>query len=1012
MKSALSNLSIRLKIALIVTVVALIGFTVTIATIINQSIEVEKKTALKLVDESALVGREQAQEILDRAMVTARANARAMLAMKATHQESRAAVDDLLANSLRQNPDLVGAWTLWEPNAFDGKDKDFVNAPGHDATGRYIPYWNSGSGSVILEALLDYTTPGAGDYYLLAKNSGRETLLEPYMYKIAGKDTLITTISIPMQYKDVFVGDTGFDIPLSGMQSIVGAIKPYVGSYAELITYGGNYVASANPENIGKPMAQGDNAKDILQKIQAGTAFSHMDKDASGTSVYRTYAPIKIGNSVTPWALVLTVPMDVVMAQIYTIRNIAIVVGIVSVIVLVGILYFFLNRMVISPLQESVVTIKRLSQGDLSTRITVRGSDEMGALNGSMAQLGSNIQSLISQMTVMSDAHDRGDTDARVTESNFEGAFKDLAHGVNSMVQGHIELNNKAMHVVKAFGEGNFEAPLERFPGKKADINQTIEQVRSNLKSLIADADMLAQAAIAGNLSTRADASRHQGDFRKIVEGVNHTLDAVIGPLNVAAHYVDAISKGNIPAKITDEYSGDFNTLKNNLNQCIDAINAMVADTAMLADAGAQGLLSTRADASRHEGDFRKIVEGVNNTLDAVIGPLNVAADCVNRISQGHIPPAITEQYQGDFNTIRQNLNTCISAINALVQDAGMLADAARDGRVYVRADAGRHQGDFRKIVEGVNETLEMIATPIVTVKEAAETINTAANEISKGNIDLSQRTEEQASSLEETASSMEQLASTVKQNAENAKQANQLAMTATSIAERGGEVVSDVVNTMAAINESSQKIEDIISVIDGIAFQTNILALNAAVEAARAGEQGRGFAVVAGEVRNLAQRSAVAAKEIKELIADSVGKTTEGTRQVENAGKTMEEIVNSVKRVSDIVGEITAASIEQSSGIDQVNKAVTQMDEVTQQNAALVEEAAAAAESLMEQANNLVESIRQFKTSENDTGRASAPAARLPSPKPFRAESGGGRPSPALRVAVKAPDEGDWEEF
>ncbi|ADQ84794.1 methyl-accepting chemotaxis protein [Methylovorus sp. MP688] len=1011
MKSALSDMSIRLKIALIVTVVAMIGFTVTIATIINQSIEVEKKTALKLVDESALVGREQAQEILDRAVVTARANARTMLAMKATHQESRAAVDNLLANSLRQNPDLVGAWTLWEPNAFDGKDKDFVNAAGHDATGRYIPYWNSGSGSVILEALVDYNTAGAGDYYLLAKNSGKETLLEPYMYKIAGKDTLITTISIPIQHNGGFVGVTGFDIPLSGMQAIVGAIKPYAGSYAELITYGGNYVASASPENIGKPMDKQGDAKAILQKIQAGTAFSHIDQDASGTLVYRTYAPIKVGNSVTPWALVLTVPMDVVMAQIYTIRNIAIVVGIVSVIVLVGILYFFLNRMVISPLQESVGTIKRLSKGDLSAKITVKGSDEMAALNGSMAQLGGNIQTLISQMTVMSEAHDRGETDARVTESNFEGAFRDLAHGVNSMVHGHIELNNKAMQVVKAFGEGNFEAPLERFPGKKAEINHTIEQVRSNLKSLIADADMLAQAAIAGNLSTRADASRHQGDFRKIVEGVNHTLDAVIGPLNVAAHYVDAISKGNIPAKITDDYSGDFNTLKNNLNQCIDAINAMVADTAMLADAGAQGLLSTRADASRHQGDFRKIVEGVNNTLDAVIGPLNVAADCVKRISQGHVPPVITEEYQGDFNTIRQNLNTCITAINALVQDAGMLADAARDGRVYVRADATNHQGDFRKIVEGVNETLEMIATPIVTVKEAAETINTAANEISKGNIDLSQRTEEQASSLEETASSMEQLASTVKQNAENAKQANQLAITATSIAERGGEVVSDVVNTMAAINESSHKIEDIISVIDGIAFQTNILALNAAVEAARAGEQGRGFAVVAGEVRNLAQRSAVAAKEIKELIADSVGKTTEGTRQVENAGKTMEEIVNSVKRVSNIVGEITAASIEQSSGIDQVNKAVTQMDEVTQQNAALVEEAAAAAESLMEQANNLVESIRQFKTSENDTGRASAAPARLPSPKPFRAESSGRSAAP-LRVAVKAPDEGDWEEF
>ncbi len=227
---------------------------------------------------------------------------------------------------------------------------------------------------------------------------------------------------------------------------------------------------------------------------------------------------------------------------------------------------------------------------------------------------------------------------------------------------------------------------------------------------------------------------------------------------------------------------------------------------------------------------------------------------------------------------------------------------------------------------------------------------------------DLSSRTEQQASSLEETAASMEELASTVKNNAENAKQANQLAASASSVAIKGGEVVGQVVATMSSINESAKKIEDIISVIDGIAFQTNILALNAAVEAARAGEQGRGFAVVAGEVRNLAQRSASAAKEIKELITDSVSKTAEGTVQVEDAGKTMQEIVSSVQRVTDIMGEITAASIEQSAGIDQVNSAITSMDEVTQQNAALVEEAAAAAESLVEQAVTLMDTVNEFK--------------------------------------------------
>ncbi|HSH72566.1 MAG TPA: methyl-accepting chemotaxis protein [Methylophilaceae bacterium] len=687
-------------------------------------------------------------------------------------------------------------------------------------------------------------------------------------------------------------------------------------------------------------------------------------------------------------------------------------VGIVLIILLLGL---FITRNLLKQLGDEPAKLAAMAgqfaSGDLSATIKVAENDKSSVLY-SMRVLQKTIKGLIDSLQYVSAQHDAGDIDVDVDASRFKGAYAEVATGLNKMVAGHVALNRKAMSVVQAFGEGDFEAPLEQFPGKKAEINTIIEQVRSNLKSLIADADMLSHAAIAGELSTRADASRHHGDFRKIVEGVNATLDAVIGPLNVAAQYVDNISKGNIPAKITDQYQGDFNNIKDNLNQCIDAVHALVADAAMLANAAAQGQLSSRADAGKHQGDFRKIVEGVNNTLDAVISPLNVAAECVERISKGDLPPEITEQYHGDFNAIKSNLNTCIKSVTELVQDAAMLADAARDGRIYVRADASKHQGDFRKIVEGVNETLEMIAGPIVVVKESAETINTAAREISKGNTDLSQRTEEQASSLEETASSMEELASTVKQNAENAKQANQLALAASTIAVRGGEAVSEVVTTMAAINASSQKIEDIISVIDGIAFQTNILALNAAVEAARAGEQGRGFAVVAAEVRNLAQRSATAAKEIKELIADSVGKTSEGTKQVETAGKTMEEIVSSVKRVTDIIGEIAAASVEQSSGIDQVNSAITQMDEVTQQNAALVEQAAAAAESLMEQAGNLVESVNGFKTSMNETtSRPKAAAPQVHSrPKPKGVAKS---VTSAPKIATKTgTDDSDWEEF
>jgi len=310
--------------------------------------------------------------------------------------------------------------------------------------------------------------------------------------------------------------------------------------------------------------------------------------------------------------------------------------------------------------------------------------------------------------------------------------------------------------------------------------------------------------------------------------------------------------------------------------------------------------------------------------------------------------------------------------------EAGQVFDRIAAGDLTQRIEA-KSNNEIGALFAALRRMQESLTRTVSTVRSGVDEINVGAREISAGNTDLSSRTEEQAASLEETAASMEELAGTVKQNADNARQANQLAASASDVAERGGAAVSEVVSTMQGISASSRKISEIVSVIDGIAFQTNILALNAAVEAARAGEQGKGFAVVAGEVRSLAQRSAQAAKEIKTLIEDSVSKVGAGSQQVERAGATMQEIVASVKRVTDIMGEISAASDEQSSGIEQVNRAVTQMDEVTQQNAALVEEAAAAAGSLQEQAQKLAQAVSVFKINAGEV--IEVPAHQLTAP-------------------------------
>ena len=353
--------------------------------------------------------------------------------------------------------------------------------------------------------------------------------------------------------------------------------------------------------------------------------------------------------------------------------------------------------------------------------------------------------------------------------------------------------------------------------------------------------------------------------------------------------------------------------------------------------------------------------------------------------------------------------------------EAASLAQSVAEGDLGTRVDL-RH-GDTVSLMAQLKAMQTSLSSVVSNVRQNSESVATASAQIAQGNQDLSQRTEEQASALEETAASMEELSSTVKQNADNARQANQLALSASTVAIKGGEVVSEVVATMKGINDSSKKIADIISVIDGIAFQTNILALNAAVEAARAGEQGRGFAVVASEVRSLAGRSADAAKEIKTLITASVERVEQGTALVDQAGATMTEVVTSIKRVTDIMGEISAASSEQSAGVAQVGEAVSQMDQATQQNAALVEESAAAAESLKNQAQQLVQAVAIFKLdgSHGSAANTSSSSSAYPAVErrgPDRAKNVT-RPSFGKKKAAAAPvtvaartGTDDWESF
>ena len=494
--------------------------------------------------------------------------------------------------------------------------------------------------------------------------------------------------------------------------------------------------------------------------------------------------------------------------------------------------------------------------------------------------------------------------------------------------------------------------------------------MQQQLHAVITGQREMARRHDGGELSYRIDASAFPGEYGLMVQETNALVGGHVQTLHDVLDVVQQYAVGDLSRDIA-RYPGEKAAMTTTVDTVKANLGRINAEIKQLASAAAAGDFSLRGDAQRFDHDFRLMLENLNAMMAVSDDNLGKLSQLLSAIAEGDLTARMHGDYQGVFARMRDDANTTVTQLTQIVGQ----------------------------------------------IQASASSITLAAGEIASGNSDLSRRTEQQAANLEETAASMEELTSTVRQNAEHARQANQLAIGAHGVASQGGDVVGQVVTTMSAIEASSKKIAEIISVIDGIAFQTNILALNAAVEAARAGEQGRGFAVVASEVRTLAQRSAAAAKEIKGLIDDSVGKVAEGSSLVHQAGSTMGEIVASVQRVTDIMAEISAASQEQSAGIEQVNQTVVQMDETTQQNAALVEEATAAARAMEDQAGQLADAVAIFRLDNQVSAAVKAVAARaeparittVARPQPTST------PAPVRRssnASTFAASDSDWQEF
>ena len=612
---------------------------------------------------------------------------------------------------------------------------------------------------------------------------------------------------------------------------------------------------------------------------------------------------------------------------------------------------------ILLPIGEGNRILAQISGGKIDELIaqTYKGDHEKMKL--AVNNVASVLQSLQKELLRLTEASKEGQLSERGKPEQFQGAYAEIVRGVNAMLDAILLPIGEGNRILAQISGGKIDELIaQTYKGDHDKMKQAVNNVAVVLQRLQKELIRLDQASKEGQLSERGKADQFQGAYAEIVRGVNAMLDAILLPIGEGNRILAQVSGGKIDELISQTYKGDHEKMKQAINNVAIVLQGLQKELLRLSEAANAGQLSERGHHDQFRGSYAEIVRGVNSVLDAVIEPLNVSANYVDRISKGDVPPQITDTYHGDFNLIKNNLNTLISAMNEITHAADEISHGNLTVTIQERSPQDKLMQALAAMVSDLTRTVSEIRNIAGEVSAASQSISTASVQISNG-------ATTQAASAEEASSSMEEMVSNIKQNADNAQQTDKIANKSAKDAQESGRAVVEAVTAMKEIASK-------ISIIEEIARQTNLLALNAAIEAARAGEHGKGFAVVAAEVRKLAERSQKAAGEINQLSGTTV-------KVSEKAGEMLEKLVPDIQKTAELVQEITAASKEQDTGAEQINKALQQLEKVIQQNASASEEMASTTEELTGQSDQLVSALGFFRTGDDAPARAVRPATK-----------------------------------